>query len=61
MRGKHEIKAAVIRGRIYIYIYTHSWNGVGENSRRDKKGEGKKKREIESFSSLFPPPFSLLD
>lgn len=53
VRGKHEIKAAVIRGRIHIYIYIYIHRR--ENSRREKKGE-KKRRERESFSSLFHVP-----
>lgn len=56
MRGKHEIKAAVIRGRIYIYIYI-----VGTELERilveTRKGRAKKKRDRELF---VPLPSSLL-
>lgn len=61
VRGKHEIKAAVIRGQIYIYIYTHSWI-ERENSHREKKGrtasnkEKKRERERGAFRPSFLPP-----
>ena len=57
MRGKHEIKAAVIRGRIHIYIYIYIHRR--ENSRREKKGE-KKRRERERERAFRPSSTSLL-
>lgn len=57
MRGKHEIKAAVIRGQIYIYI--HSWI-ERENSHREKKGRtasNKEKKEREREELFVPLSF----
>lgn len=51
MRGKHEIKAAVIRGRIYIYIYTDE--RILVERRKGRKREERERAFRPSSTSLL--------
>lgn len=60
VRGKHEIKATVIRGSNYVYIYIYSWNRR-ENSRREKKRGPKSGKEKKRDSTKKGDPPEILE